>query len=409
MLAAAIDSVKAQLYPHWELCIADDASSDSAVRKLLEEAAAQDARIKLIFRNTNGHIAAASNSALELAGGEYVALLDHDDLLAETALFRVVEALQGSPDGDLLYSDEDHLEDGDRRCYPFFKPDWSPHLAISQAYLGHLVVLRRDLVGQLGGFRSGFDGAQDYDLWLRCSLKARRIVHIPHILYHWRRHTESTAACADAKPYAHEAGRRAVEQYLQQRYPESGAVAADGDHLFTYQAHFQLPEQLLISIIIPTRDGLDLLQPCIESIVAGSSWQHFEIIILDNGSSEPATLQYLREAPARDQRIRVVRADIPFNWSRLNNIGAAEARGDMLVFLNNDTLVISADWLERLAGYALLPDVGLVGGLLLFEDGTIQHSGVVVGMGGWADHPSVAVRPCMVPAPLSRQCLPATY
>lgn len=385
-LAEAIASVKGQLYPHWQLCIADDASTDPVIARLLNTAA-EDTRIKVLFRQQNGHIAAASNSALDSATGEYVALLDHDDLLDEQALFRVVEALQKHPDADLLYSDEDLFDQQGGRTSPFFKPDWSPHLAISQAYLGHLVVIRHDLIKQCGGFRSSFDGAQDYDLWLRCSLQARRIVHIPHILYHWRKHAASTAASADAKPYAHEAGRRAAEQYLQQRYPESGATVVEGDHLFTYQARFKLPDQLLISIIIPTRNGLDLLQPCIESIVARSDWQRFEIVILDNGSCEPATLQYLREAPAGDTRIRVVRADIPFNWSRLNNLGAAEARGDVLVFLNNDTLVISNDWLEQLAGYALLPDVGLVGGLLLFEDGTIQHSGVVVGMGGWADHP----------------------
>ena len=386
-LAEAIESVRSQIYPHWELCIADDASTNPDIRRILDRYAADEPRIKVCYRIQNGHISAASNSALELASGPYVALLDHDDLLAELALFRVAEALQQHPKAGLLYSDEDMLDEQGGRGYPFFKPNWSPHLAISQAYLGHLVVLRRDLVKQVGGFRSGLDGAQDYDLWLRVSLVTDTIVHIPHLLYHWRKHPESTAASSAAKPYAHGAGRAAVAQYLGQRYPESGATVVEGAHLFTYQARFQLAEHLLVSIIIPTRDGLQLLQPCIASILARSSWKRFEIIILDNGSSDPATLKYLQDAPAGDSRIRVIRADIPFNWSRLNNIGAQEARGELLVFLNNDTLVISTDWLEQLAGYALLPDVGLVGGLLLFEDGTIQHSGVVVGMGGWADHP----------------------
>jgi len=385
-LAEAIDSVRNQIYPHWELCIADDASTNPEVQSLLARYAKEDPRIKVCYRKKNGHISAASNSAFELASGEYVALLDHDDLLAELALFRVVEALQQHPMAGLLYSDEDNLDEMGVRCSPFFKPDWSPHLAISQAYLGHLVVMRCDILQQIGSFRTGLDGAQDYDLWLRASQEVDSIVHIPHLLYHWRKHPESTAASSAAKPYAHEAGRTAVAQYLQQRYPERGITVVDGEHLFTYQACFPLPEQLLVSIIIPTRDGLQLLQPCVESIVARSRWKRFEIIILDNGSSEPDTMDYLRDTPERDQRIRVVRADIPFNWSQLNNIGAQEARGDLLIFLNNDTLVISNDWLEQLAGYALLPDVGLVGGLLLFEDGSIQHSGVVVGMGGWADH-----------------------
>ncbi|MBN2645387.1 MAG: glycosyltransferase [Desulfuromonadaceae bacterium] len=386
-LTEAIASVRSQLYPAWELCIADDASTDPAIRPLLERAAAEDMRIKVVFRQQNGHIAAASNSALELASGDYIALLDHDDLLAELALFRVVEALQHQPDAGMLYSDEDMLDEQGTRCCPFFKPDWSPHLAISQAYLGHLVVLRRDVMQKTGGFQSGLDGAQDYDLWLRASRFAGVIVHIPHVLYHWRRHADSTAATATAKPYAHEAGRKAVAQYLQLRYPSCRAEVVDGEYLFTYQARFQLPHPFSVSIIIPTRDGLEFLQPCIESIIERSSWQHFEIIVLDNGSRYPETLSYLHAIATDDERIRVVRADIPFNWSQLNNIGAAQSRGDLLVFLNNDTLVIRHDWLERLAGYALLPDVGVVGGLLLFEDGTIQHSGVVVGMGGWADHP----------------------
>lgn len=385
-LVEAINSVRQQLYPHWELCIADDASTNPAIRPLLEQIAAEEPRIRLCFRSQNGHISAASNSALQLATGEYVALLDHDDLLSEDALFRMVEGIQSCPEADLLYSDEDQLDTDGSRCQPFFKPDWSPHLAISQAYLGHLVMLRRTVLNQVGGFRPGLDGAQDYDLWLRCSLLSRKILHIPHLLYHWRRHAASTAANSAAKPYAHEAGRQAVEHYLQQRYPDKNPKVVDGAWLFTYQPRFKIDNNLKVSIIIPTRDGLQLLKPCIESILERSTWQNFEIIILDNGSVEPETVQYLAGLSDFDKRIKVIQADILFNWSRLNNIGAAEASGNLLLFLNNDTVVITPDWLERLTGYATLPDVALVGGLLLFEDGTIQHSGVVVGMGGWADH-----------------------
>lgn len=398
-LAEAIASVKGQLYPRWELCIADDASTDPAIGTLLNAAAADDPRVKVLFRQQNGHIAAASNSALELATGEYIALLDHDDLLAEQALFRVVEMLQQRPDADLLYSDEDLFDQQDGRACPLFKPDWSPHLAVSQAYLGHLVVLRHSLVRTLGGFRSEMDGAQDYDLWLRASRETDAIMHIPRLLYHWRKHPASTAATASSKPYAHEAGRKAVAQYLQSRYPLQQFDVVEREDLFTYRIRFNLPEEVLISIIIPTRDGLDLLRPCIESILHRSGWQRFEILIIDNGSTDPATLAYLAAVGNQDNRIKVVRANIPFNWSKLNNIGVQEARGQVFIFLNNDTLVISEDWLEQLAGYALLPDVGVVGALLLFADGTIQHSGVVVGMGGWADHPYRGVLPVHLASP----------
>lgn len=240
----------------------------------------------------------------------------------------------------------------------------------------------------VGGLRPESNGAQDYDLWLRASLKARKVEHVPRVLYHWRLHETSTSLNSDSKPYAHEAGRKAVESYICDRYrsARSNIQIADGEYAFTYKAEFDLPKQLVVSVIIPTRDRVDLLRPCVEGILNRSSWKNLEVLILDNGSREEQTQEYLHSIQKSDPRVRVVRADIPFNWSRLNNIGARESRGDVFIFLNNDTQVISPGWIESLAGYASLPDVGVVGGLLLFEDGTIQHSGVVVGMGGWADH-----------------------
>jgi glycosyltransferase involved in cell wall biosynthesis/LmbE family N-acetylglucosaminyl deacetylase len=386
-LSEALESVRSQDYPYWELCIADDASGDPAVRELLEEYCRKDQRIKAVFRANNGHISAATKSALVLAGGDFVCFLDHDDLLHPEALLCLADAVAQNGQADILYTDEDKAAPDGSRCLPFFKPDWSPHLAISQAYLGHLVCYRHSLLQEVGGLREGLEGAQDYDLWLRASLKARAVVHLPRVLYHWRMHEGSTALVAGSKPYAHEVGRKAVADYLQHRYPGQSVSAVDGESLFTYAARFSLPQGLMISIIIPTRNGLDLLRPCIKSICQRSTWQSFEIVILDNGSDDPATLRYLEELPQHDGRVRVVRAALPFNWSQLNNIGSREARGDLFIFLNNDTQVITPDWLQHLGGYALLPDVGMVGGLLLFEDGTIQHSGVVVGMGGWADHP----------------------
>ena len=385
-LIEAVESVRAQIYPHWELCIADDASTDPAIRPILEKYAGEDRRIKVVFRSINGHISAASNSAIDLVSGEYVALLDHDDLLSEHALFCMAEAIDTNPRAQFIYSDEDKLSENGQRVRPFFKPDWSPHLAVSQAYIGHLTCIHALLLKELGGFDEKLNGAQDYDLWLRAALVAREIIHVPRVLYHWRMHESSTAQSCASKPYAHEVGRLAVERYLKHRYPQNSVVASCGDFLFTYKAEFELPADLLVSIIIPTLDNLALLQSCIDSITSRSTYKRFEIIILDNGSKEDETLRYLENVQVRDKRIRVIRADIPFNWSRLNNIGAREAKGDILIFLNNDTKVISTNWLESLAGFALLPDTGVVGGLLLFKDGTIQHSGVVVGMGGWAEH-----------------------
>ncbi len=385
-LDAAIWSVRKQLYPDWELCIADDASKNQAVRDLLTKHAREDSRIKVVFRDTNGHISAASNSALELVSGEYVALLDHDDLLAEHALFFVAQTVMNYPDAGLIYSDEDKVDEKDGRSLPFFKPDWSPHLAISQAYLGHLVCIKTTLLHNVGGWQNEKNGAQDYDLWLRVALQSPQIKHIPRVLYHWRMHRNSTAQNTNSKPYAHKAGRLAVQDYLRKRYPEKNIDVCDGKNLFTYQARFNLDPGLMVSIIIPTRDRADLLGGCIDSILKVSSWKNFEILILDNGSKEFETIKFLENIHDVDPRVRVVTANIPFNWSRLNNIGASHCKGDVFIFLNNDIVVLSNDWIQYLAGYASLPDVGTVGGLLLFEDGSIQHCGVVVGMGGWADH-----------------------
>lgn len=385
-LDEAIQSVRNQLYPNWELCIADDASTDKAIRPILERHAKEDARIKVVFREQNGHIATASNSALELANGEWVGLLDHDDLLSEDALFWVAHAINQHPGARLIYSDEDKLATNGKRKTPFFKPDWSPHLAISQGYVGHFLCLQTTLIRELGGLNTQSNGAQDYDLWLRASLITRDIVHIPRVLYHWREHAGSTSSSGDAKPYAHEAGMLVVEEYLKRRYPRNPVKIIGSDYLFCYKAEFDLPSDILVSIIIPTLDKVDLLKTCIDSIASISTWKRLEVLILDNNSSDMETLTYLDEVQAQDSRIRVIRLNVPFNWSRFNNIGANEAKGDVLIFLNNDTKVVSANWIESLAGYALLPDVGVVGALLLYEDGTIQHSGVVVGMGGWADH-----------------------
>ncbi|MEX0385336.1 glycosyltransferase [Spiribacter pallidus] len=387
-LDAAVASVRNQSWPHWQLCIADDASSDPAVRARLSALAAEDDRIRVSWRTERGHIVAASNSARALAEGDWVVLLDHDDCLDADALLWLAAAIQDNPGWRLVYSDEDQIDGKDRPQAPFFKPDWSPHLAVSQAYLGHMVALERALLEQVGGFDAGVDGAQDYALWLKAAQAAgdAAVGHIPRVLYHWRVHAGSTAQGDGAKPYAEAAGRKAVAGYVRSRYPSLNATVEAGEYPLTYRLAFAADPSFKASIIIPTRDQLAYLRPCVESILEKTRDIDFEIIIVDNGSSDPQTLAYLADIDADSSPVRVIRADMAFNWSAVNNLGAEAADGEVLVFLNNDTEVLSPDWLLALAGYAALPDVGVAGGLLFYPDGTLQHSGVVLGMGGWADH-----------------------
>ena len=387
-LKAAVASVQNQTYPNWELCIADDASASASVKDWLANLAQTDTRIKVQFRETRGHISAASNSALEQASADWLVLLDHDDYLSRDALFWLAQAIQKNAGWKIFYSDEDQIDEKDRHFCPFFKPDWSPHLALSQAYLGHLVCIKRDLVGN--GFDSAYNGAQDYHLWLTASLHAgdAAICHIPRILYHWRVHQGSTAQGGDAKPYADDAGLRAAAAYCESRYANNQPTpkVIPGDYPLTYQLDFsEACAAQMASIIIPTRNQRQYLEPCIESIRRHAGPIRYEIIVVDNGSTEPDTLEYL-ETLKQSSDCQVCTDPRPFNWSAVNNLGATKAQGSVLVFLNNDIEVKTPNWLSALAGYALLPDVGVTGALLSYPDGTIQHSGVVIGMGGWADH-----------------------
>ncbi len=383
-LRRCLDSVLNQVYPHWELCLADDASTAPHVRRVLQEYSAADRRIKVVYREKNGHIAAASNSALSLAGGEYIALLDHDDELTADALYEVARLLNRHPDADMIYSDEDKIDETGRRHSPLFKPDWSYDTFLSQMYTCHLGVYRTRLVKELGGFREGFEGSQDYDLVLRLCEKTEKIYHIPRVLYSWREIATSTAASAASKPYAHTSGLRALNEHLARRYKPGEAWCQSGRWDFVYDVRYRLPENTGVSIIIPTRDRVDLLKNCLDSIITKTDYARYEIIIMDNGSVEEETARYFEAI--RSDKIKIVEAPYAFNWARINNHGIDVAGGDVFVFLNNDTEVISADWLTRLAEKAVRRETGTVGALLLYRDGTIQHAGVVVGMGGWADH-----------------------
>nr|WP_249179454.1 glycosyltransferase family 2 protein [Burkholderia vietnamiensis] len=381
-LAEAIDSVRAQLYPHWELCIADDVSTDPSIRPLLERYAGMDPRIKVVFRESNGHISAASNSALSVATGDWVALLDHDDLLPEHALYCVATAIVENPSAKLFYSDEDKIDESGRRCDPYFKCGWNPDLFYSHNMFSHLGVYKKTLLDEIGGFRIGLEGSQDYDLALRCieRVDAATIHHIPRVLYHWRVHAASTASAAEAKPYAAVAGKRAIDEHLA-RKGIAGAVEYIG---YGYRMHYALPDTLpLVSVIIPTRNAVDLMRQCIDSILHKTTYQNYEIIIVDNGSDDPESLKYFKSLED-SARIRVLRDDRPFNYSALNNAAVKQADGELVALVNNDIEVISPDWLSEMVAMAIQKDIGAVGAKLLYPNNTIQHAGLILGILGVA-------------------------
>lgn len=383
-LEAAIESVRKQIYPHWELCIADDSSTDKRTRSLLQSYTLKDPRIKVVFRAENGHISAASNSALALTSGEWIALMDHDDVLAEHALFWVVDAINSSPEIRVIYSDEDKMDVDGRRSEPYFKSDWNIDLFYSQNMFSHLGVIQADLLKEVGGFRLGFEGSQDYDLILRCieRIAAQQIHHISRVLYHWRVHPESTAQSTGAKPYAQLAGERALNEHFQ-RAGIKGSVSYMG---YGYQVKYDLPDPLpLVSLIIPTRNGLALLKQCINSILSLTTYWNYEIIIVDNGSDEAETLAYLSSFEGLPG-MRVIRDGREFNYSALNNLAVNEAQGELIGLINNDIEVVSPDWLSELVSIALQPGVGAVGARLWYPDKTLQHGGVVLGIGGVAGH-----------------------
>ena len=384
-LRDAIESVLAQSYPHWELCVVDG-SSRADVAELIALYARRDPRIRTRRLERNLGIAGNTNAAAELATGEFVLLFDHDDTIEPHTLFEVASALHADPTLDIIYFDEDKLAaDGSRREEPFFKPDWSPELLLCVNYLTH-PALRRSLYQQVGGCDSAFDGAQDWDLLLKATERSQRIHHIAQPLYHWRKAPASAAGDVAAKPYIFARQLQAVADHLRR------CGAADGQATFTEDGRLRVtwpitPER--VSIIIPTKDKRKLLEQCIESLLALTRYDDYEIILVDTGSVEPATLAYydaLKQRAELRDRLTFVEYAGAFNYSRANNLGAARASGSLLLFLNNDTEIIAPDWLEELARWAQRPEVGVVGAQLLFPGGQIQHAGVVMGMGGHAGH-----------------------
>ncbi len=389
-LDKAIQSVKNQTYQNWEICIADDASTDISVRRYLESI--RDERIKIKYLEKNQGISGASNEAAALASGDYMLLMDNDDELSSEALFSFYKNLTKT-NADIIYSDMDIIDEEGNHSSPLYKPDWSPELLLSQMYLGHLVGFKRELFERCGGFRSEFDGSQDYDLILRMSEYAECVEHVPEILYSWRTLPTSTAGNADAKPYAQTAGQRAIQEHLDRTLGEGAARAEETENLFVYDIRYNLREWPLVSIIIPTKDHADDLRVLLESLFEKTVYENFEIIILDNNSEKEESKEYFAEIQKEYENVQVIEAKYKFNWSKLNNHGIRTAKGDVFVLLNNDTKIIEPQWLQRLAERAVQPETGVVGGLLLYEDNTIQHAGVVAGMGGWADHVFKGMQP----------------
>jgi O-antigen biosynthesis protein len=379
------DSLKAQEYDAWEWCIADGGSGSDTLA-VLKEIAAKDARVKIVYLPENGGIAANTNAALALASGEFVAFVDHDDTLSPRALLEYAQKLNDHPDTDVLYSDEDKLsEDGQERSSPFFKPDWSPDLLRSINYMTHFLAIRKSLVDELGGLRLGFDGSQDYDLVLRATERARRIEHLPRVLYHWRMSSSSTASSESRKTWAAEAGRKALDQHLERTGVKGKAEIYYEGAAWWYDVRYAIVGEPLVTIIIPNKDDVGTLKRCLDSVFE-STYTNLEILLVENNSSDPATFAYYDAVQKRDSRIRVVKWQGDFNYSAINNFAVKKARGEFLLLLNNDVEAINAEWLERLLGICQRKDVGAVGAMLLYPDNTVQHAGVVVGLGGCAGH-----------------------
>ena len=379
-LELAIESVVDQIYPDWELCIADDASTREGIEPLLRQYAAGNPKIKVVFRESNGHISAASNSALELASGDFIALLDHDDLLSRHALARVVDRINETPDSVIIYSDEDKVDEFGRRSQPHFKSNWNPDLLLGQNCISHLGVYRRSYVERVSGFRRGYEGAQDWDLALRVSelCEPDQIQHIPETLYHWRSIKGSTARDIDEKDYAHEAAGKALADRFRRLNIDVELEPVDR---YYWRPVYKLPDPLpSVAIIIPTRDRVDLLKPCIDSILQKTRYTNYKIVIVDNDSTEPETLEYLENA--KKQGIESLRVSGAFNYSRINNVAIRERSESLVCLLNNDTTVLNPDWLEEMAMHACRDEIGVVGAKLLFPHDHVQHAGVVLGIGG---------------------------
>ena len=377
-LKECLDSILAQKYDNFEVCVVDDASTNEGTIRVLKEYEVNK-KIRIKYRKKNGHISRATNDALKMAKGEYVALMDNDDIIPEDALYEVVKVLNNDKKIDMIYTDEDKIDLDGERCDPNFKSDWAPDSLLSSNYMSHFGVLRRSIVNEIGGFRVGYEGAQDYDLYLRFTEKTDRIYHIAKILYHWRMVPGSTSMEIDNKNYALERGRRALEDALKRRKVKGRVGIAEKCPY--YYVEYDVIGKPKVSIIIPTRNLAKILRKCLESVYEKTTYQNFEVIVVDNGSTEEDIFLLFDEYKKRHSNFKVVDADFEFNYAKINNLAVKEAKGDYILLLNNDVEVITPDWIEILLGYAEQEHIGAVGAKLIYSDNTVQHGGVILGLG----------------------------
>ncbi len=385
-LKELLESIRNQTYGNWEVCIADGSPKGESAERILKRFVQQDSRFKYVILGENKKIAGNTNAAMDMARGDFIVLADHDDTLTENALFECARAINQDPRIDVLYSDEDKLDmDGQALFDPHFKPDFNPDLLTSVNYICHLFVVKRELAKQVGGFDQAFDGAQDYDFIFRCTEGARKVSHIPKVLYHWRCHMNSTASNPESKMYAFEAGARAIKAHYE-RMGISVDSVEKGVDFGIYHTRFRLEEEPLVSVIIPNKDHKEDLELCLSSLLDKGTYQNLEVIVVENNSTDPQTFRYYEDLQKKRPNVQVVTWEKGFNFSAINNFGVEFSKGEYLLFLNNDVELIEPDTVRELLGYCMRQDVGVVGARLLYQDDTIQHGGVVIGFGGIAGH-----------------------
>ena len=398
-LREMIESVCNQTYGNWELCLADasplteqDKKSEAGRKEsrttklsgIVKEYMDKDERIRYRILEKNGGISENTNEAIRMATGDFVGLLDHDDLLERDALYEIMERIAKNDETDVVYTDEDKINrKGTKHLIPNMKPDFNLDLLRSNNYICHFLVVRKSIIDQVGGFRKEFDGAQDYDFIFRCTEAARVVSHVPRVLYHWRTHSGSTSDNPDSKMYAFDAGKRAIEAHLARMNVK--AKVEETDDLGNYRIRYQLKETPMVSILIPNKDQKESLQKCLQSIWEKTEYENYEILIVENNSTKEETFAYYKEIDKKN-RVRVLYWDREFNYSAINNFAAREAKGEYLLLLNNDTEVITKGWIKELLSNCARKEVGMVGAKLYFPDNTIQSAGTIIGLGGLADH-----------------------
>lgn len=382
-LKELLESVRRQSYENWQLCLADGSPDDKA-KEFIEKHYGREKRIVYRKLEENGGISVNTNGAVALAAGEYLMLCDHDDTLEPDALYEIVKAINDTG-ADVLYTDEDKVSmDGQHYFDPNFKPDFNLFRLRENNYICHIFVVKKSLTDETGLLRSEFDGAQDFDFILRCCEKAQKITHIPKVLYHWRCHMDSTAADPSSKAYAYEAGRKAVREHYQRLGIDAKVEMTERPGW--YRSHVKVQGNPLISVIIPNKDHTDDLELCLFSMTRKSTYRNYEILIVENNSEKEETFEYYKKLPDRYPKARVLTWEKEFNYSAINNFAAKEAKGEYLLFLNNDVEILTPDWMEEMLQNCQQEDVAAVGAKLYYPDDTIQHAGVVLGLGGIAGH-----------------------